>query len=280
MLENTRNIDVPTAFVLQLFLDYIGLYDGTIDGIWGKKSEWAIQQYGKIVSDRSQDPRKDEILRKEKKFTDVMGSVDPRISHGSFAMIAAFEGGGFQYYLKHLSKPSVPSATSGVTIGLGFDVHYQGGELEAYWSGILKPSQIARLKKVAPYVGKIAFGWLQTVSDIRIDYMDAMRVLALNLTRYITLTISTFDLGRDGKPLTRDQLGVLTSIVFNRGSSLSGERRKEMRDIKTHIAQGKLELVADDIRSMSRLWQNSLPGLARRRAVEARLWEWSLKNGA
>lgn len=280
MLDKTRNIDIPTAFVLQLFLDYIGLYDGTIDGIWGKKSEWAIQQYGKIVSDGSQDPRKDEILKKEKRFTDVMGSVDPRISHGSFAMIAAFEGGGFQYYLKYLSKPSVPSATSGVTIGLGYDVHYQRDELEAYWAGILTPSQIARLKKVAPYVGKIAYGWLQTISDIRIDYMDAMRVLALNLSRYTTLTISTFDLGKDGKPLTRDQLGVLTSIVFNRGSSLSGERRKEMRDIKTHIAQGKLELVADDIRSMSRLWQNSSPGLVRRRAVEARLWEWSLNNGA
>ncbi len=74
--------------------------------------------------------------------------------------------------------------------------------------------------------------------------------------------------------------GVLSSITYNRGASFTkaGDRYREMRNIRAHIATGQWDLVSDEIRDMKRLWSNpSVPGLLRRRDEEAALWDASLK---
>ena len=65
----------------------------------------------------------------------------------------------------------------------------------------------------------------------------------------------------------------MLSLIYNRGTSLVGERRTEMADIKKIIRDGgddRLERIAGLVDAMQRLWPN-LPGLRARRAREAEI---------
>jgi GH24 family phage-related lysozyme (muramidase) len=64
----------------------------------------------------------------------------------------------------------------------------------------------------------------------------------------------------------------LLSLVYNRGTSLSGARKREMAAIKDPVAQKKYAGITEQIRSMKRLWKDKgLDGLLTRRDDEARL---------
>jgi hypothetical protein len=77
------------------------------------------------------------------------------------------------------------------------------------------------------------------------------------------------------------------SLVFNRGSSLAGDRRKEMKQIQAILERaGRARLsraerktiltdVEDQLLSMKRLWQAG-SGLVKRRQAEANLWRKGL----
>jgi GH24 family phage-related lysozyme (muramidase) len=67
------------------------------------------------------------------------------------------------------------------------------------------------------------------------------------------------------------------SLVFNRGASFSrpGDRFREMRAIKAHMAGEAFGKIPSELRSMKRLWPDS-SGLRRRREDEARLFEEGL----
>jgi hypothetical protein len=56
--------------------------------------------------------------------------------------------------------------------------------------------------------------------------------------------------------LSPDAQGALVSLVFNRGTSMEGDRRREMRAIQAAVANGDLQEIADQLRSMKRLWAN------------------------
>jgi GH24 family phage-related lysozyme (muramidase) len=78
--------------------------------------------------------------------------------------------------------------------------------------------------------------------------------------------------------LPPDAQGALVSLVFNRGTSMQGHRRREMREIRDAIARTDfkmsklLEAIATSIESMIRLWiGKGLDGLIRRRKAEAAL---------
>lgn len=80
----------------------------------------------------------------------------------------------------------------------------------------------------------------------------------------------------------------LVSIVFNRGTSLSGSRRSEMRAIADILAKADnpalerierkiiLTDVEDQIVAMQRLWGPEM-GLYKRRQGEANLWRIGLE---
>ena len=96
----------------------------------------------------------------------------------------------------------------------------------------------------------------------------------------IALTRKTYP-GIDLLPPT--VLGAMTSIVYNRGPGLDGDRRSEMREIKDVITQfantpperrdvkATLEKIAGLIQRMKRLWGNDQRGLLIRRDAEAKL---------
>ena len=70
--------------------------------------------------------------------------------------------------------------------------------------------------------------------------------------------------------------GALLSLVFNRGTSLEGGRREEMRKIRDLLASNAsqsqiLEEIATQLRKMKNLWiGKGLDGLVIRREKEAR----------
>jgi GH24 family phage-related lysozyme (muramidase) len=75
--------------------------------------------------------------------------------------------------------------------------------------------------------------------------------------------------------LPGDCAAALVSLVFNRGPSLSGERRREMANIQALLRTGNLKEIPKQLREMERLWPN-LKGLRRRRNEEADLFESGL----
>lgn len=72
--------------------------------------------------------------------------------------------------------------------------------------------------------------------------------------------------------LPPDAQGALLSLVFNRGYSLNGDTRREMKNIQNYIESKNLAKIANEIRSMKRLWPN-VKGLIARRETEAVLVE-------
>ena len=78
----------------------------------------------------------------------------------------------------------------------------------------------------------------------------------------------------DLKYLCDDAYGAVVSIVFNRGASLSGASRVEMKNLINLISSKNYKGIAAEIRKMKRLWVGKgMDGLIRRREDEALLVE-------
>ena len=78
-------------------------------------------------------------------------------------------------------------------------------------------------------------------------------------------------------------LGVLVSLVYNRGASMTDSvtypgNRKEMREIRDAVTAGRYSDIPILLRSMKRLWPEP-SGLRDRRDREAKLFEIGLNQG-
>jgi GH24 family phage-related lysozyme (muramidase) len=173
-----------------------------------------------------------------------------------------------------------PEGESGITLGYGCDIGADPKSLE-YWRGILTDEQINRLAAAKGKTGRAAANIARQFSDIKVSKADALSVfMKKTLPLEIALTRKTYP-GIDLLPPT--VLGAMTSIVYNRGADLGGDRRSEMREIKEVITQfantplerrdlrATLDKIAGLIQSMKRLWGNSQRGLLIRRDSEAKL---------
>ena len=70
--------------------------------------------------------------------------------------------------------------------------------------------------------------------------------------------------------LNEDTQGALVSMVFNRGTGLTGDSRTEMRAIVDLVAKKDYEGIAEEIEKSKRLWEHrGLDGLVIRREAEA-----------
>ncbi len=168
----------------------------------------------------------------------------------------------------------------GISLGYGCDIGADPKSLE-YWRGVLTDDQINRLAAAKGKTGGAAADIARQFSDINVSKADALTVfMKSSLPPEIALTRKTYP-GIDLLPPT--VLGAMTSIVYNRGADLSGDRRSEMREIKDVITQfantpperrdvrATLEKIAGLIQHMKRLWGNNQRGLLIRRDAEAKL---------
>jgi hypothetical protein len=186
-------------------------------------------------------------------------------------LIVKYEVSSKAYYDRYLAKPTWPGLSSGVTIGIGYDLGYNTrSQFFKDWKHLLPNLTFARLVDTLGVKGVRASGLVKGLSDIRIPWDQAVGVFkASTLPRFINLTIKTYP---GAEKLHPDVLGALVSVVFNRGASLVGSRRKEMAMLKEAVRHGDLEMIERLIRQMKRLWVGTkFRGLVRRRDAEADL---------
>ena len=205
------------------------------------------------------------------------------LSKKSLNLILEFEvGGGENYYNKFLKNPTWPEGQSGVTIGVGYDLGYVNkAEFSEDWKDL--PKEIFdRLYKVVGIKGYNAKNLIRGLKDIVIPWDLALKVFNnKTVTKFWNLTKETFP---NFDNLPEDAKGGLVSLVFNRGNSLEGDRRREMKLIRdgmaitTNYDQKALTFIANQIRNMKRIWIGGSieKGMSRRRDAEAKLIEESL----
>lgn len=195
------------------------------------------------------------------------------LSKKALDLIFYYEVGNKDYYQKFLRHPSWPAAYSGVTIGIGYDLGYNTKE-EFYkdWSDHLPAYDMRRLEKAVGKTQQEAENLVSDLSDINISWESALAVFQkTTIPKFIEQTKKAFP---ESEKLHQDAFGALVSLVFNRGSSMKGSRRTEMRQIRILVPQKDYQGIANQIRLMKRLWEKKgLSGLLKRRDAEAALVE-------
>ena len=189
-------------------------------------------------------------------------------SQKAFDLILSFEGMG--------QPKQWPGGESGVTIGFGYDLGYvTAAKFQEDWGDQLPADVMTKLKTAIGLKGIPAKNKAATLKDVKIDRAPSLVVFTeRTVPEYEAQTRAAFP-GFDALPT--DAQGALVSLVFNRGASMKGDRRTEMRAIRDAVPSGDLQEIADQLRKMKRLWVGQgLDGLLRRRDAEADMVEASI----
>lgn len=253
---------------VQVVLHNSGFYTGAIDGLVGPQTRQAWKS-GNPLSKYGVDAQ----AVPDQRLAHVDGNfVDDPMSPKSVALILRYEG---------MDQPFAwPGGASGITIGIGYDLgYYTEAEFRSNWGSYLSSDQLNRLSHAIGKTGGAARAMASDFVGIKIDHAAASAV-------FEKCTLPKFEKQAEGafpgmNVLPADAEGALVSLVFNRGPSVNGPRRQEMKNIQTLIknfdsATGDLKLlqsnIADQIHDMKHLWVGAgLDGLLARRDAEAAL---------
>jgi GH24 family phage-related lysozyme (muramidase) len=206
------------------------------------------------------------------------------ISQRAIDFIVACEVSSRAYYEKHYRKPEWPGGSSGVTVGIGYDLGYTDiAKLRADWTGVIPDEMISAMSRVIGLKGKNARDAMSLLNGrVDISWDAAMKVFLQRDIPKFTQEVCQEVPG--SSTLSSDCLGALVSLAYNRGSkcfTADGDRYKECRAIRSHISDGYLSKVPGDFREMKRLWINTdVSGLVERREKEAQLFESGLSRTA
>lgn len=179
---------------------------------------------------------------------------------------------GFATYNKKYARPVVPApdtTDSGVTIGLGCDLSfYSPSMVMAEWGSVLPLDMVKSLQKVAGLKKQSAVNALPIVKNVIVPIEAALQVF-YNKTvfKFAKQALSIYP---DLPKLHPVEISVIVGLIYNRGTALNGDRRKEMRQLITDIKNNSDNDIAKSILAMCRLWP-STQGLVTRRKKEAAL---------
>ena len=185
--------------------------------------------------------------------------------------IIGWETGGEHFYEP---QPEWPGEKSGITIGVGWDLgHTPATETARAWRPYLDGSTMAALVGVSGHKGEAAQTRLPYVRHITIPWAAALSVFEdVTIPTWYLRTLRIYPQLVD---LPGDCAAALVSLVFNRGPSLTGDRRREMLRIQELLRVNEPQHIPEQLRAMKRLWPDS-KGLRRRRDEEAQLFESGL----
>lgn len=279
--ELNRGDKGSEVVTLQTFLNRVGAML-IADGDFGRATERGVR-YAQDIANMQKTGTADDAL---------WGWLESRpepfslLATNGVAFIALEETGGLDYYNTVTRFPHFPGYASGITIGVGYDLRFNSeSNFRELWGGELSADSIQELSKD---IGKA--GTKKRINELKrlgiaIPFKSAWPVfVAKTLPLFNSKTESIYPSLCSLPELCRS---VLVSIVFNRGPSLSGSRRKEMRKIRDilimadvpglHKAKRKIILadVEDEIVAMKRLWSPG-SGVHKRRQAEANLWRTGL----
>lgn len=262
-----RGDEGPAVMTLQRALDRIGSML-LVDGDFGPGTRDAVVD-GRLALNQPGPPEADDA------FQNALAAVSepfPFLGAPGLTFIGRAEIGGPRLYREKYSHPVWPTASSGITIGVGYDLQFvDAGQLRDDWRTL----PTTALDSLATVVGKPgSVDRLARVSWVAVPLPDAMRVFVeRSLPEYSSLTRSIYP---QVDSISTHQRAALVSLVFNRGTRLTDndpvrEERREMRRIQSLLAAGRLDDIDEQFEEMARLWP-SIPGLVERRRLEARLW--------
>ncbi len=175
------------------------------------------------------------------------------------------------YYHRCLEKPTFPGGGSGVTIGIGYDLGYNSmRQIEKDWRGHIPDISLEKLLVVAGLKGNIAKEAVTGVRRVQVPLKAAEDVFyQATLPRYAAMTRKAYP---GVEKLFSDAQSAMLSLVFNRGTRMSGSSRKEMKALQALVAAQDYQGMAAQIISMKRLWEGKkLDGLLKRRDDEAKM---------
>ena len=183
-------------------------------------------------------------------------------------------GGGESYYNRYLSHPTWPGGASGTTLAIGVDCgYYSPDELGRIFS-FLPSKQLEAIRLASGKTGQAGKAYVQQIKplNITVSWDQAVNIFnTLTWPKFAKLAEHAFP-GLD--QLCDNAYGALVSLVFNRGTSMSGDSRVEMRNIRDLVLKKDYKGVANELRKMKRIWQGKgLDGLITRREAEAKLVE-------
>lgn len=195
------------------------------------------------------------------------------VSPAAVDMIVGFEIVSPAYYVRRLQRPVWPGGESGVTWGIGYDGGYQTStRILEDWAA--HPERLL-LSRTAGVTGSAARPLAAQLHGVVTPLPLAEDVFAhATLPRYARLAMRTFD---DGWTcLDPDPQGSLVATVYNRGTSMRGRSRAEMRQLRDDcVPRCDAPCMAAAYRAMKRVWKGTPleAGLGRRYEATARLAE-------
>jgi hypothetical protein len=238
----------------------------TIDGDFGPGTEAAIVD-ARVALPRPGPPTADDDLLRA---LAALPEPSAELTSAGVTFIAREEVSSPSEYRRTFTHPVWPSADSGVTIGIGYDLRFSNPEkLKADWARFVAPDVLGRFGSTLGRRGSDEL--LAGVRDIAIPLPAAISVF---LSRMMPEHIGNT---RRAYPMLNSLPGArrtaLISLVFNRGNDFVGERRTEMKRIRELLDAGDRDEVAQQFESMTRLWDPEKErGVIERRRREATLW--------
>lgn len=196
-----------------------------------------------------------------------------RSSQRAILLIVTEEDGDQQYYLKTEAHFSWPGGSSGPTVGVGYDCGYETPEsIRTDWAGYIDAARIELVVKAAGRHGDAGYQFVEDHKrEITITWAESLaQFQGHELQKWEAIVISHLP---NTDKLSGDCFGALTSLTYNRGPSfdLPGSRFIEMRNIKTHMASERFDLIPNEFLAMRRLWPTG-KDLWNRRGHEALLF--------
>jgi hypothetical protein len=195
------------------------------------------------------------------------------ISDLAIKSIIGWECGGEAEYN---NAPEWPGEQSGVTIGIGYDLGMTpANEIVQAWGPYVSSDDLKVLVGLSGKTGPKAQELLPHVRHLRFTWQTAEIVFReTTLPTHFLRTLRVYPQVVD---LHGHCAGALVSLVFNRGPSLTGDRRAEMADIQSLLKSNNLNAIPERFEAMQRLWPNT-GGLRRRRREEADLFRLGLSQ--
>ena len=194
-------------------------------------------------------------------------------------LITRHEVGGKAAYVRKYQTPVCPtcdSTASGVTIGIGYDLrHNTKDTIRSDWR---KHPQLPRLLEAQGLGGQRAIAMARSMRDVITPWPEALEnYRTVGVLPYKNRARRAF--GPDFDRLSKWAQDALTSLVYNRGPSMVGPARVEMRFIRDvclplwKTAELANQCIARKLREMVRIWVGSkiAAGMHRRRNDEANL---------
>jgi hypothetical protein len=221
----------------------------TADGMLGPETMTALE--ARILS--------------RKQIANVPCSLE--VSRAGLDLLVSFEVTSPAYYDKKLRRPCWPGGESGVTIGIGYDVGVTSArQIAQDWRGQLTDAAVDRLLTAQGVAGARAKQLASALSDVEVSFDIAQTVFyRCTVPQFARRTLEVYPRVDE---LPADAQAMILSLIYNRGTRLTGTRRRHMAALKPLIARGDLDAIARQFELMTQLWPD-LPGLCTRRRKEA-----------